>query len=90
MRIEVALQLGFCSLCLTLTLLGGGMYVSLLFHLHNSKDLVFIKDLVLEKKVASFNMCISGEWIFLIHQQLTVVIASGQSGVHVILARKSE
>ncbi|XP_037609315.1 complement component C9-like [Sebastes umbrosus] len=29
MRIEVALQLGFCSLCLTLTLLGGGMGVDL-------------------------------------------------------------
>lgn len=42
MRIEVALQLGFCALCLTLLLFGEGMYVYILFHLNSGKGVDFI------------------------------------------------
>lgn len=42
MRLEVALQLALAGLCLTLALLGEGMYVYFLLHLHNIKDVCLI------------------------------------------------
>lgn len=55
MRIEVALQLGFCALCLTLLLFGDGMYVYILFHLNSGKGVDFIH---LTRNLYDTNSCI--------------------------------
>lgn len=87
MRLEIALHLALAGLCLALALLGEGMYVYFLLHLHNIKDVCLIIYYYYLEFIVS-NLCILG--LILIRQLWTVHGVVGQGGVLVILAQKPE